>query len=92
MKSNPLNKGISMTLAEKEGIVKGLVAAGIDRKVIDAVFNTAAEGCTKADNCVHTHPCNNYFKVSPDAMANLQKAMAAKGINPRIIPGISKLL
>ena len=80
-----------MTLAEKDGVVNVLAKAGIDKKLIDAVFNTAAEGCTKADNCVHKGGCTLY-KVNPDAMAKLQQAMTAKGINPKTIPGLSKLL
>lgn len=63
MNSKEINSGITLTESEAAAISKKLVAAGIDRALVERVIIGHVmedTGCGKDKNCVHTHPCNGY--------------------------------
>ncbi|MBQ5968347.1 MAG: hypothetical protein IJL60_11305 [Clostridiales bacterium] len=64
MKSNEINSNITLTAKEAETITGKLVAAGIDRELVERVIKVRIdEGCPKASNCIHDHGCDKYFRV-----------------------------
>lgn len=68
MKSNEINTDLTLTKIEAETITKKLVAAGIDRTLVERVIGGRVigdnAGCTKAGFCEHCNACDRYFKVA----------------------------
>lgn len=69
MKSNEINSDITLTAKEAETITEKLVAAGIDRQLVERVIiSHVSRGCSKSMNCMHGvcmhDSCGKYFKVS----------------------------
>lgn len=87
MEARQFNTGVEITLAEKDEMAKKLIAAGVDRKIVDAALrptNAVAEGST----CCHrSGTCNQYYKMSPDAMKALTDEIKKKGINTQALGG-----
>lgn len=104
MRSKEINTGITLTKLEAETISKKLVAAGIDRKLVDRVIRDrlASDGCPKATNCQHClklcngdeDPCKKYFRtVGPSDIMELKKQILERNIDiKKIDPKIDKLL
>lgn len=97
MKSESLNNKEDLTLKEREGIIKSLVANGIDESLVRSVILTVASSagaCTKDGFCVHcTGACDKYFKVDPDSVNRLKKEIDAKKIKmPNVDPAVKKIL
>ena len=97
MKSKEINTGITLTKIEAESISKKLVAAGIDKKLIDRVIGGRVfeddPGCTKAGNCEHCGACDKFFKVAgPSDIAELRRQLIEKKIDiKKIHPKAEKL-
>ena len=91
MESRKLNRIVSISTPEKEALIKQLVASGIDKDLASSAINSAADGCTKADNC--QNKCKSYYKVGgPDIMSQLKNEMIAKKIDiKKLGPAASKL-
>ena len=95
MRSNGLNRTITMSQEEADALIKSLVSAGIDKNKIKDVFaDCSGPTCSaSAQNCFHCHTCKGVNKVNPDALVQLQRELNASKIkNPTINQTISKLL
>lgn len=103
MKSKEFNSGITLTRADAETISRKLVAAGIDRKLVDRVIKDriSADDCPKATNCVHcparcdgdSDPCGKYFRsAGPSDIMELKKQILERNIDiKKIHPKAEKL-
>lgn len=98
MKSKEFNTDITLTQAEAESISKKLVAAGIDRKLVERVIIgrdpvLERDPCTRTNNCVYVPHCQIYYKVSgPSDIAELRKQILERKIDlKKIHPKAEKL-
>ncbi|MBR4819683.1 MAG: hypothetical protein IKZ74_06475 [Clostridiales bacterium] len=97
-----VDAGIDRELVES--VIIGHVANGCPRSMncmhgvcmhaCDRYFRVSTpKGCNKTENCVHTHPCNNYF--GPPKKSDIEKfkrALVEKGIDLKSIhPKAEKL-
>ena len=98
MKSKEFNTDITLTQAEVETISKKLVAAGIDRKLVESVIigriaSDDHDPCPKSCNCLYSPQCDKFFRVSgPSDIANLRKQILERKIDlKKIHPKAEKL-
>ena len=87
MEVRKLNREITITEAERKEISQALIKAGIDQKLVDSALLQSQAGAAGGDTCCHTHPCNNYFKMNPDAMKALTEEIKKRGINTQALGG-----
>lgn len=103
MRSKEFNSGITLTRADAETISNKLVAAGIDRELVERVIKgrVSADGCPKATNCAHcpklcpgdNDPCGKYFRsAGPSDIMELKKQILERNIDiKKIHPKAEKL-
>ena len=87
MKSVSINRKVSLTRAEKDAIVKSLVAKGIDEKLVRSALATVSDDCPE-------YGCPRFVvdRVNPDALSKLKREMDAKGIKmTNVDPAVAKL-
>ncbi|WP_026508620.1 hypothetical protein [Butyrivibrio sp. MC2013] len=90
MKSNPMNKTVTLTAKERDQIVEKLKLAGIDKELLAKVFDYHQKG---RDDCqLFIDKCGDYFNVDPGTMGMLKKALEAKKIDIKNLdPVVRKL-
>ena len=90
MRSEGLNKAITISNAEREALVNSLISAGINEKIVKDALSPVAAG----ETCGHVDPtCGNIFAVNPDALGKLKQEIKNKGIDiQKIDPAIKKLM
>ena len=87
MEAKRINNEITITEAERQEIAQQLIAAGIDRRKVEAALLQSQAGAAGGDTCCHSKPCDKYFKMDPNAMKVLTDEIKKKGINTQALGG-----
>ena len=87
MEAKRINREITITAAERQEIAQKLIDAGIDRRKVEAALLQSQAGAAGGDTCCHSHPCDKYFKMDPNAMRVLTDEIKRRGINTQALGG-----
>lgn len=81
MRSDGLNREISISNVEREALVRSLVSAGINERIVNETLSPGSQ------------ICDRYWKVNPDSLFKLQSEIKNKNINiAKLDPSAAKLL
>lgn len=96
MKSTKINRETSFTPKERDELIRGLIDAGIDKKVVgDLLGGGPTASCSETSYCGHgpcpaKGKCDSHFMVNPDSMGRIRDIMKEKNIDPRKFGKIAK--
>lgn len=94
MRSKEINREIKLTPKDRDELIKELIGAGIDRKVVGSIFGDGSASCDGNSYCGHGDcvpfgKCDSYFRVNPDSLGKLKEAIQKKKIDPKALGSVS---